>query len=180
MGEPVAYLITFTTYGSRLHGDERGTVDSRSNMLGEPRIASNTPWREFEAGTLKAKPVVLTAGQREWALKALVDLCDVKSWWLGAANVRTNHIHFVAGFRGTPERAMTATKGAITAGLRAQGLLGGAERLWSRHGSTRYLWVDSAVDGAIRYVLEEQGMNLEGTFWPPAGSELEPLPREVG
>jgi hypothetical protein len=31
------------------------------------------------------------------------------------------------------------------------------EKLWSKHGSTRYLWTDEQVDNAIAYVLYGQG-----------------------
>jgi hypothetical protein len=33
---PLAYLITFPTYGTWLHGDERGSVDRDHNLPGTP------------------------------------------------------------------------------------------------------------------------------------------------
>ena len=36
---PLAYFSTFTTYGTWLHGDERGSVDREHNQVG-------TPWLE--------------------------------------------------------------------------------------------------------------------------------------
>ncbi len=35
------------------------------------------------------------------------------------------------------------------------------ERVWSRHGSTRYLWKDADVEGACVYVVHGQGQELE-------------------
>jgi hypothetical protein len=35
---PLAYHITFGTYGTRLHGDERGTVERAHNVYGEPIV----------------------------------------------------------------------------------------------------------------------------------------------
>ena len=35
--------------------------------------------------------------------------------------------------------------------------LGAGRKRWTRHGSTRYLWTDEDVKGAIRYVVEGQG-----------------------
>ncbi len=32
--QTLAYLITFSTYGTHLHGDPRGSVDVRHNMPG--------------------------------------------------------------------------------------------------------------------------------------------------
>jgi hypothetical protein len=38
---PLAYLITFNTYGSWLHGDRRGSVDRFHNRYGTPRVGAN-------------------------------------------------------------------------------------------------------------------------------------------
>ncbi|HEX9659180.1 MAG TPA: hypothetical protein VGA18_02730, partial [Rhodothermales bacterium] len=35
---PLAYLITFTTYGTWLHGDERGSVDPGHSIPGTPPL----------------------------------------------------------------------------------------------------------------------------------------------
>jgi hypothetical protein len=41
---PLAYHITFGTYGTRLHGDERGTVDRAMNKPGDPIIGADSSW----------------------------------------------------------------------------------------------------------------------------------------
>jgi hypothetical protein len=43
MDRPIAYFITFTTYGTWLHGDERGSVDKGHNRVGTEFIAPNMP-----------------------------------------------------------------------------------------------------------------------------------------
>jgi hypothetical protein len=43
-GLPLAYFITFSTYGSWLHGEEKGSVDRAHNLPG-------TPYLEADAGT---------------------------------------------------------------------------------------------------------------------------------
>jgi hypothetical protein len=59
--QPLAYHITFGTYGTRLHGDARGTVDRRMNEPGEPIIGSEPDWWRQEHGRLNFEPVVLDA-----------------------------------------------------------------------------------------------------------------------
>ena len=39
---PLAYLLTFTCYGTRLHGDTRGTVDRNNNRYGMPFLSPET------------------------------------------------------------------------------------------------------------------------------------------
>jgi hypothetical protein len=41
---PIAYHITFGTYGTRLHGDPRGTVDRSMNRPGDPIIGADRAW----------------------------------------------------------------------------------------------------------------------------------------
>ena len=43
---PSAYFITFTTYGNWVHADERGSVNPKHNIYGEPRIIAN---KNFES-----------------------------------------------------------------------------------------------------------------------------------
>jgi hypothetical protein len=46
--------------------------------------------------------------------------------------------------------------------LREEGLHAQGAPLWSRHGSTRYLWKPLHVEDACRYVAESQGEDLGG------------------
>jgi len=55
---------------------------------------------------------------------------------------------------------MNAFKANATRELRAAGLVSSVQIVWSRGGSTRYLWKPSHVEGAIDYVLNGQGDDL--------------------
>ena len=46
--------------------------------------------------------------------------------------------------------------------LREEGLYAQDAPLWSRHGSTRYLWKPPQVENACRYVADSQGEDLGG------------------
>ena len=41
---PIAYFISFRTYGTWLHGDERGSIDLHNNIYGNPKNAPNKHW----------------------------------------------------------------------------------------------------------------------------------------
>ena len=45
---PAGYFITFCTYGSRLHGDERGSVDRRNNGWDTETLTPNQMREAFE------------------------------------------------------------------------------------------------------------------------------------
>jgi hypothetical protein len=58
---PLAYFISFRTYGTWLHGDKRGSIDRFHNAYLSPYIKRNEKWREYTQQRLKAKPLILKA-----------------------------------------------------------------------------------------------------------------------
>jgi hypothetical protein len=60
---------------------------------------------------------------------------------------------------------MNQLKSWATRRLREEGLAESDERIWTRHGSTRYLWTEQDVLAAGAYVLEGQGDDLGGVAW---------------
>src|SRR5215475_5990009 len=94
---PLAYLITFRCYGTWLHGDERGSVDKEHNIYNEPFATANAGRKEYHLNHLNGEPVKLDAQQRKSVDDAIREVCRFKNWSLMALNVRTNHVHLVAG-----------------------------------------------------------------------------------
>ena len=68
---PLAYLITFRSYGTWLHGDSRGSVDRFHNRYGTPRLPPNDRWRKYNRDLLKHLPVKLRNRQRAVVEKAI-------------------------------------------------------------------------------------------------------------
>ncbi len=161
MDRPLAYFITFRTYGSWLHGDLRGSVDRKHAAYGEEFVPRDDMRRRVMAASLKNVPPVLTPGRRRVVESAVREACATKEWDLIAVNVRTNHVHLVIWSPEPPEAVMRALKAWCTRRLRESGLSGANEKVWSRHGSTRYLWNERDVAGATTYVVDGQGPNLD-------------------
>ena len=105
-------------------------------------------------------PFSLGREQRTIVERAIRDVCIYRGWTLHALNVRTNHVHFVLSAGPSPEQVMTMLKAWSTRRLREAGLVDADAKLWSRHGSTRYLWTTADIETAWRYVTEEQGGDL--------------------
>ena len=55
---------------------------------------------------------------------------------------------------------MNDFKSYATRRLRSDGLAGPEAKVWTRHGSTRYVWHDKSLDAAIDYVVNGQGIAL--------------------
>ncbi len=62
---PLAYLITFRTYGTWLHGDERGSIDRYHNRYKGERVPANAVIQQQHKVKLKSKPVLLDASNEQ-------------------------------------------------------------------------------------------------------------------
>src|SRR5688500_9648120 len=94
---PLGYLITFRTYGTWLHGDERGSMDRREyNVYGEMKIAPNALARSRDRNLMKSPPFEMDAAARSVVKEAIREVCAFRNYGLFALNVRTNHVHLVA------------------------------------------------------------------------------------
>jgi REP element-mobilizing transposase RayT len=88
--------------------------------------------------------------------QSISETCAAVGWTLHAVNARTNHVHVVVTGPERPERILTTLKAWCTRRLRRMELIENDERVWSRHGSTVYLWTELDVEAACTYVLDAQ------------------------
>ena len=165
---PLAYLITFPTYGTWLHGDRRGSVDRDHNIPGTPMLAPDPVRCRREGQRLKHPPVELDAQRRAVVHRSIMEVADHRGWTVHALNVRSNHVHVVVTADNTPEQVMTAFKSWSTRRMTEGCVLPHGTKAWVRHGSTRYLWKAESVEAACRYVCEGQGEDLQSGGPPGA------------
>jgi len=160
INDPLAYFITFHTYGSWLHGDEKRSVDKGHNVYEMEYVRANENRRIYEQGQQNSSAKKFQRAARIIIDKTINEVAKYRGWTLHALNVRTNHIHVVVSANTTPEKVMNDFKVYCTRRLRETGEISKEEKIWSRHGSTRYLWDEKSVEEACRYVVEEQGVDL--------------------
>jgi REP element-mobilizing transposase RayT len=157
---PLAYFISFRTYGTWLHGDKRGSIDRFHNQYGAPYMPPNDRWHRYNQRQLKAKPLILGASERKSIENAIRETCQIRKWSLLAFNVRTNHVHTVVTANRDPEIVLKAFKANATRELREGHLWPHEFSPWVRKGSKRKLWNEQSVARAIDYVLYRQGEDL--------------------
>jgi REP element-mobilizing transposase RayT len=149
------------SYGTWLHGDDRGSIDRFHNVYKSPYIGSNPRWQRHNARELKRDAVILDARQRKSVEQSIRENCECRRWHLHALNVRTNHAHIVLSIGSLkPERALTAGKANATKQMRLDGCSTRDSTPWAEKGSKRYLWNEQSVARAIDYVLNGQGDEL--------------------
>jgi REP element-mobilizing transposase RayT len=149
---PIAYLLTFGTYGTHLHGDDRGSHLWRHGyVVPDPDLARDCAARMTEAR------YVLQEGARDVVLRAIVSHARYRGWDLRAAHVRTEHVHVVVGAPRdvTPKRVMADIKAYATRALREVGIV--RAHYWARGGHCAFLASSDEIEAAARYVFWQQG-----------------------
>jgi len=158
MEYPVGYLITFTTYGTWLCGDERNSVDKKHNQYGSEFVAPNPVLKNKQRHALKNPPVMLNKTRQKIVLRAILQVCDFRGWLAHAVHVRSNHIHIVVSGTDKPEKMMRNFKAYATRAIKSYSDVKPIiKKYWTRHGSTRYLWTEDNLASAINYVKCCQG-----------------------
>lgn len=157
---PLAYFISFRSYGTWLHGDDRGCIDRFHNRYGTPYLPQSTMWESYNRKQRKGDPFILGAGERQSVQKAIRETCSIRNWPLQALNVRTNHVHAVVTADRKPGLVLNAFKANATRQLREDQLWRHPFSPWADKGSKRLLWNERSVANAIDYVLNGQGGDL--------------------
>lgn len=153
------YFLTWTTYGTWLPGDRRGWVDAADAGPSTPIKAPNARREQHSRARMKEAAVTLSPQERKLVDDALREVARFRGWRLHALNVRSNHVHAVVECHGVgPEQVMSQLKARASRYLndlrRAKGLTPPV-KWWTRHGSTRWLNTQTALERAVHYVLNQ-------------------------
>ena len=163
------WLLTWTTYGSWLPGDERGSITAvRPHFASGPRIHQNlpgTPYAETMPGLRAAAvermhgpPILLGSEQAEALLKQFRETAGHRGWDLDAVAVMANHVHLVITVDGDPEPSMLL-RDFKSYGSRALNLRWGKPvngTRWTDGGSKRKLPDEDARQAAIAYLKNQE------------------------
>ncbi|MFG0307162.1 MAG: transposase [Phycisphaerales bacterium JB040] len=152
---PLAYFLTWTTYGTWLRGDPRGSSseDARWNA---PVSTGHHLRLEANRRQLKHDPIRLSPKERQSVTRSLEELCAHRGWIVLALNTRTNHVHLVLKASGSSEKVMTDCKAWSTRRLRELDPMKFSDRVWTRRGSKRQLFDDDSIRKAVDYVRRFQ------------------------
>jgi len=159
-----ALHITWTTYGSRLPGDERGYVSntfvpgegyvSKQNIVGTPCTSADAATQVRARELQKWPTVLLTAAEAMVTARSLVETAERYGWSIARAAVMANHVHVVV--LGCPDdgpAVRRVLKGNTQAKLSKQN---GLPRVWwTERGSDRYKHGEGAINAAIQYVADQ-------------------------
>src|SRR4030067_3041236 len=86
----IGYMVTWTTYGSWLPGEERDYVKSGKTLPGNPKILKASQARQ------KSATVKLDVRQKAIVRQAILDEGERIGQTIEALEVCANHVHIVA------------------------------------------------------------------------------------
>jgi REP element-mobilizing transposase RayT len=154
---PIAFFLTWSTYGTWLPGDARGWIEYRRGFqLPDPIL-------ELEcAARMTEDACRLAPHQRERVHKQVAETCEHKRWLLHAVNCRTNHVHIVLSSTAHPKIIREQLKAWCTRRLNEQQADSGIpeqerrSKWWAERGSIRWIFREADLAAAIEYVLNQQ------------------------
>ena len=151
MDDPIAFFLTWVTYGTWLPGDSRGWVEYRHGwQLPDPVL-------ELEAAARMTEDACrLSYEQRKAVEDQVSETCVHRRWHLHAVNCRTNHLHVVVSAPEVhPKKIRADLKAWATRSLKMR-FNADREKWWAERGSIRWLWKEDDLAAAIQYVTEGQ------------------------
>ena len=160
-----AYHITWGTYGTRLHGDPRGTVDRKHNAYDTPVLGFDQHRWEREKSNLKFPPVTFTRPQMVLVESLLPTICARGGWTHRTGAAGPDHVHEILTSPHDPEtirrlfkrwlgqelsRVLTREPGCPQPGTGAT--------WWAECGSIRWIFEEDGpyYDNAIAYVTRQR------------------------
>jgi REP element-mobilizing transposase RayT len=157
----LAYFITFTTYGTWLHGRAPGSVDRQHNLPGTPFLPPDARREGAMRSAMRQEPYVLDDVRRQVVLRTIQEVAAHRGWKLWAVHVRSTHVHVVIMAACRPEKVMMDLKAWCSRRLREGCQETADQDRWTQHGSTRYLNDENSFHAAVNYVLDCQGDPME-------------------
>jgi len=150
-GEPLAYFLTWTTYGTWLPGDDRGWHRTGAAEVQPP----NRFMVQMARSRMKEKEFALSPEHRRLVERTIRRHCEIRRWALHAVNARTTHIHVVvtaAEYR--PETVRDQLKAWYTRALKEAGAA--RSRFWTEGGRCDWVNDETDLERVVIYVLEAQ------------------------
>lgn len=154
---PLANHLTWGTYGTRLHGDARPTVDRAHNLYGEPTIDYDRHRWERESGMLKFPQVLFDRDRMIEVESLLPAVCIRGGWELFACACGPDHVHVLLDTNGNDAKSVRKwLKRWLGEALSERQPLAPGATWWAECGSVKYVFEQGYFDRALPYVRNQR------------------------
>jgi len=147
VGRTLGYMLTWTTYGIWLQGDERGFVRDGKILRGNKGLAQANKLSQVQ-GSVK-----LTKRQRELVREAILKEAALRKQRVHALAVKATHVHIVVQNTVEPIGNMVAYyKKAGRLAIKATRHTG---KLWTRGYDKRFCFDEASLQARTKYAQRQ-------------------------
>jgi REP element-mobilizing transposase RayT len=144
VAKTLGYMITWTTYGTWLQGDERGYVKNGKTYQG------NKSLKQINKNLQSQQMVKLSRNQQQVVRKAIAKEAELQNQRIYALSVQSNHVHIVVEYTRQPISKIVAYyKKSARLALKAAGHNG---KLWTKGYDKRFCFDSTSLEQRIKYV----------------------------
>lgn len=150
--------ITFGTYGARLHGNVRPTVDKQHNRLGTPFLPTDIVRQQQARGRMRFAARQFTPTQRLFIEQQIGSICERGGWDYRICAAAVDHVHLLCDI--IPEihgeKVRRLVKRWLGQALGQRWPLAKSERWWAEGGSNKAVKDVAYLENAYRYILKQR------------------------
>ena len=162
------WLLTWTTYGTWLPGDDRGFVCTVRENTNEKWLRRNIPGMNYgrsmpglknaSQSRLKCPPILLNSTQAGALLPQFQETADIRDWRILAVAIMRTHFHLLAGVINdvAPDRILKDFKSYGSRALSTRWGKPASGTWWTESGSKRKKASYQSLVNAVRYVANQE------------------------
>ena len=144
MRKTLGYMVTWTTYGTWLQGDERRWVKDGEVYEASPEL------HKANEKQIKGEKVRLDKREKEIVREVIRRKAEEIGEKILALSVWSNHVHIVVSYSRRPLKGLIRIyKNTSTTALRGNEFKG---RVWTRGYDKRYCFDEEVLKNRIKYV----------------------------
>ena len=148
MAKIVGYMVTWTTYGSWLPGDERGYVKDGEILAGDIKILKRNRKRQ------KKTAVKLDTKEKQIIKQVIIDESIRIKQKVEALVVYSNHVHLLARPHHDSIEEVTGRYKSLT--TRALWKNGRKGRIWTRGFDKRFCFTEVELEQRVDYIQKHK------------------------
>ncbi|RIK77680.1 MAG: hypothetical protein DCC67_12360 [Planctomycetota bacterium] len=150
--------ITWGTYGTRLHGSARPTVDREHNQRGTPFLPRDAQRERAETAILNFDPRYLASEQRAFAEARIPAICERGGWNYRTCAAGTDHVHVLCDIirEVHGEKARRLLKRWLGQALSERWPIPPGATWWAEEGSNIAIRDEEYLNNAFRYICRQR------------------------
>lgn len=156
MSRPLGYFLSWGTYGTRLHGDPRGTVDRTETGHRDPILGPDEQRWEYEREMMRFAPVILTRERRLFAESTIPEICERGLWTYHTCAVAPDHVHVILTSDHEPKTIRRIIKRWLGQSLSERWPPDAGATWWAECGSVKWLVDPSYFENACGHVSRQR------------------------